>query len=110
MGWGDPVEAFPWPVVELRGDGGEGLGDGGEGLGAVNAEVAVLREVLPEPIHVLVGAPLPWFAWVGEEHTVAEERRDLVVAGHLGPLIPRQCAPLVRRQLRHRCGECPVDL
>ena len=41
MGWGDPVEAFPWPVVELR-------GNGGEGLGAVNAEVAVLREVLPE--------------------------------------------------------------
>ena len=82
MGWGDPVEAFPWPVVELR-------GDGGEGLGAVNAEVAVLREVLSEPpIHVLVGAPLPWFAWVGEEHTVAEERRNLVVAGHLGPLIP----------------------
>jgi hypothetical protein len=32
LGWGDPVEAFPWPVVELR-------GDGGEGLGAVNAEV-----------------------------------------------------------------------
>jgi len=103
LGRGLPTEDLARPVIECEWDSFEVLAGATRGVGAFG-------EVLASPIHVLVGAPLPWFAWVGEEHTVAEERRDLLVTGHLGPLIPRQCAPLVRRQLRHRCGECPVDL
>lgn len=63
----------------------------------MDAEVAVLGKVLSEqPVHVLVGSPLPWFPGVSEEDPVAEEGGDLVVARHLGTLVPGQRAPQVR--------------
>lgn len=58
-------------------------------------------EVLaPETVAALVGRSLPRLAGVGE-HSLSEERSDLLEACHLGTLIPRQREPCGVREFGH---------
>lgn len=74
------------------------ISNGVELLLAVSTEVGTLGKVLPhEPIHVLVGAPLPGAVWVAEVHRDTRAPAQFLVHGHLFALV-------VRHAPAHGCG------
>jgi hypothetical protein len=81
FGWGLPIEAFTWPVVECE-------GDGFEVLTGPTGEVGSLGGVLAQPVRVLVRGSLPGRVRVCEEHSRAGIESELGVPGEFLTAIP----------------------
>jgi hypothetical protein len=100
---GPYAQAFSGPVVDL-------IGNGVELLLAVAREIGALGQVLAhQPVGVLVGATLPRAVRVTEVHREARAPAQLLVHGHLAPLVLRHALAhghsdtqqLVREGLHH---------
>ena len=75
----------------LSGPSVESVFDGFEVCCGEAGEVGAFREILSrQAVGVLVGTTFPRPPGVGEEHAVAEQVRDVGVAGHFRTLVPGQ--------------------
>jgi hypothetical protein len=76
----------------------------------VLGQVGALREVLAQQaVGVLVGAAPLGPAGVGEKHSVAQQRSDLLVVGHFRALVPGEGEADRLREFCQDCEQCVAD-